>query len=446
MSIFKACDIRGVYPDEIDERAAEAIGRAVGTELDRAGCVLAGDVRLSTPPLKSAVQRGLLGAGADVVDLGIVPTPVAYWARRRMGIRGAVIVTASHNPPEHNGVKFMLGPLAVTPEDIERVRVRAEQGDFHSGRGRLSSRDVRDEYLAWLAERFEGTGAGMKALVDAGSGTASLWAPPAFRAAGYQVEELFCEPDGRFPNRSPNPSAEALGAASARVRAVGADFAACFDGDGDRVAFLDERGRAVSAEDALILLARDALGTAPGAAVIYDQKCTRMVPREIERAGGQPLMERSGHSFIKRRLVEEGALLAGEASGHFFFGELGGDDGTYAALRMGELIARGGRHLGALLGTIPPYFISEDVRVTRPAGDSERLVQHLRDAFANLPQDHTDGVRIEFEGGWALCRASVTEPAMTVRVEGDTPERMAEIRDLVLRAIPRARDGKATAE
>jgi phosphomannomutase/phosphoglucomutase len=435
VSIFKACDIRGVYPEELGVVEAEGIGRALGAELDGAECVLAGDVRLSTPPLKQALQEGLVSAGAKVLDLGIVPTPVAYWAKRRLRVRGAVIVTASHNPPRYNGVKFMIGDLPVTPDDVRRVQRRVESGCPAPGGGSVAPVEVRSDYLAWLGTRFGQSERPLTVLVDAGNGTVSDWAPEAFHSAGYRVEALFCDPDGRFPNRSPNPShPDALEAAQEEVRRRGVDFAACFDGDGDRVVFLDETGRFVPPEESLILLLRDELQRRPGA-VVYDLKCTRTVPGEIERAGGRPVMERSGHAFIKRRMLKEDAVLAGEASGHFFFEELGGDDGLYAALRMGELIASSGRPLAELTDTIPPYFISEDIRIRRPRGDAAEVIETLRERFAHRPQDHTDGVRIEFDGGWALCRPSVTEPAITIRVEGETPRRMEEIRREILEAV-----------
>lgn len=440
MSIFKACDIRGTYPDQLDETAARAIGRAVGTELDGADCVLAGDVRTSTPVLKAAALEGLNAAGCHVVDLGIVPTPAAYWEQRALGTAGALIVTASHNPPEYNGIKFMVGDLPVTPADVERVRRRVEQGDFRSGAGSAETRDVRSDYMDWLASQFERGAAGLSVVVDAGNGTMSEWAPEAFRRAGCKVVELFCTPDGRFPDRSPNPSRpEALEAAGAKVRQTGADMAACFDGDGDRVVFLDETGDYVPPEETLILFVRHLLTQHPGAGVVYDLKCTRIVPREIERAGGRPLMERSGHAFIKRRLLSENALMAGEASGHFFFREIGGDDGLYAALLMARMLAQSDQSLSHMRVGIEPYFISEDIRIRVPDGDPAAIVSAVKERFADRPQDHTDGVRVEFENGWALCRPSVTEPAVTVRVEGDSPEDLQGIRSEVLRAIEAAR-------
>ena len=258
MSIFKPCDIRGVYPSELDESIFRDIGRALGSEAresscDRPICVLAGDVRPSTPALKEAVAAGLTAAGIDVMDIGTTPTPVAYWAREELDAHAVAIVTASHNPPEYNGLKFMLGDLPVTPDDVAAVQRRVREKDFAFGRGDLSRRTMREEYLDWLDGRFAGTGRGLKVLVDAGHGAASRWAPAAFRRGGYEVVELYCDPDGTFPDRSPNPSnPKAVQEAGEHVLNSGADFGACYDGDGDRVVFLDEHGNYVPAEEAQI--------------------------------------------------------------------------------------------------------------------------------------------------------------------------------------------------
>jgi phosphomannomutase/phosphoglucomutase len=441
VSIFKACDIRGVYPNELDEAVAAAIGRAVGRRLDGGSCVVGGDLRPSTPGLMRAAIDGLREERAEVIDIGLVPTPVGFWAERTLGTDAVMVVTASHNPPEYNGVKLMTGALPVTPEEMEELGREVERQRQRNGRAgararagsRLTARDVKAAYLRWLGERFAHTGHGLKVVVDAGNGCACQWAPPALRHAGYDVVELFCEPDGTFPNRSPNPShADAVTAAAQRVKETGAGFAVCFDGDADRAVFVDDNGEFVRGEEALVLLARRVLEDEPGAAVVYDQKSALVVPREIERAGGRPLRVRTASAYYKRRLIEEDAALAGEASGHFLFRELQGDDGIYAALQMGRLIAASGRSLSELRATVPPFFITEDIRIR--CSDPEAVVERVKVAFAALPQDLADGVRIAFDGGWALCRPSVTEPAVTIRVEGDTAERRNGLRDAVLRA------------
>jgi phosphomannomutase/phosphoglucomutase len=273
-------------------------------------------------------------------------------------------------------------------------------------------------------------------VVDAGHGCASQWAPQAFGAAGAQVVPLFCTPDGTFPDRSPNPARpEAVRAARQAVRDSGADLAACFDGDGDRAVFVDERGDYVPAEEVLILLARDRLAREPGAAVVYDQKCTHQVPLQIEAAGGRPVREKSGHTFIKARLLAEDAVLGGEISGHFFFRELGGDDGLYAALWVARMLAGSGRSLARMREAIPDYYVTGEMRVPCPPGHAHAIVGAVRAAFADRPQDDTDGVRVEFEDGWALCRPSVTEPVVTLAVEGYTPQARDRIRAALERIV-----------
>jgi len=350
MSIFKACDIRGLCPGELTPGLFLSLGRALAAELGGGTCVVGGDVRLSTRDLKRA-----LCSGCDVLDLGILPTPVVYWAAKRLGADGAAIVTASHNPPEFNGLKFMLGERPVVPGDIERLRRRVEDGRFRTGDGRCEQRSVRDDYLGWLHERFGGQGDGRSCLIDAGNGCQSQWAPAAFRDAGYEVTELNCRPDGAFPGRPPDPSAPAnLERTRKEVASVRPDFAVAFDGDGDRAVFLDENGAVVESDRAIMIFVRETVRRQPGAAVVYDLKCTDRVAEEVRRRGGRPLRERSGHAFIKRRMLEEGAAFAGEASGHFFFEEIGGDDGLYAALRMGEILARNDRPFSTLVKSLPP--------------------------------------------------------------------------------------------
>ena len=437
MTIYKACDIRGKYPDEIDAPIMRQIGRALATEGEGNTFVVGGDVRQSTPELKDALCEGLTSAGSDVVDLGTVPTPAVYRGKDEMEIWGAAIGTASHNPAEVSGLKFMLGWLPPTPDAVQRLKKLIETDRLAEGDGTLTARSVKEDYLAWLKERYEGSGSRLRVLVDAGNGCASEWAPQAFRDAGYEVQELNCEPDGTFPSRSPNPSnPENLKETARAVAAANVDFGAAFDGDGDRVVFLDSHGHVVNTERAIIILARAALGDHAGGSVIYDLKCTEKVADEVERMGGRALRERSGHSFIKTRLITDKAAFAGEASGHFFFGELGRDDGIYAALRMGQVIAGSGSSLADLADSVPDFYISPDIRVSLSYEEGAAVVERLKKDFSGYPQEYKDGVRIEFDGGWALCRQSVTEPAITLRFEADTPERLEEIKKQVMEKVP----------
>ena len=437
MSIYKACDIRGKYPDEIDARTMRLLGRALATEGEGNNFVVGGDVRQSTPELKDALCEGLNGAGSDVIDVGTVPTPAVYRARDELETWGAAIVTASHNPAEFNGLKFMLGWRPPTPNEVQRLQKLVETDRLAKGHGTLTTRSVREDYLRWLKERYAGTGNGLRVLVDAGNGCASEWAPQAFRDAGYEVQELNCRPDGTFPSRSPNPSKpENLKDTARAVATADVDFGVAFDGDADRVVFLDSHGHVVNTERAIIILARAVLQAHPGGSVIYDLKCTEKVADEVVRVGGRALRERSGHSFIKTRLITDEAVFAGEASGHFFFGELGRDDGIYAGLRMGEIIADSGSTLAELADSVPDFHISPDIRISLPYDEGAAVVKRLKDDFSGYPQEYKDGVRIEFGDGWALCRQSVTEPAITLRFEADTPDRLEEIKTQVMEKIP----------
>ncbi len=432
MSISKACDIRGRYPDELDVATARKVGAALGTELDGGDFAAGGDVRPSTPELKDAVIEGLTETGSEVTDVGIAPTPAIYWAGRHLETAGTVIVTASHNPPGYNGIKFMLGDLPPSPADVNRVRRRVEAEDFISGTGSRRERTMREEYLEWLEEGFGGRLQGLRVLVDAGNGSVSEWAPEALRWAGAQVTKLNCRPDGTFPNRSPNPSKrENLEVTAQKVREADVDLGTAFDGDGDRVVFLDEHGRVVQTDRAIVLLARAALEDHPGGGVVYDIKCTDRVPEEVQRAGGRPLPERSGHAFIKTRLLREGAAFAGEASGHFFFAELGGDDGIYAALRMARLLTESGKSMSEMAAAVPDYHITPDIRIPVEPGGASEVIERVREAFSGRPQDETDGVRVDFGDGWALVRPSVTEPVVTLRCEGDSEDALERIRGRV---------------
>ncbi|MGB9620381.1 MAG: phosphomannomutase/phosphoglucomutase, partial [Armatimonadota bacterium] len=347
--IFKACDIRGVYPSEIDEDTSWRIGRAIGTILGSAEVVLGGDVRLSTPALKSALARGLVESGCRVMDVGIVPTPAFYFARRRLQTAGGVMVTASHNPPEYNGFKIVLGELPITEAELARIHVLAESGDFEQARGEIVAHDILPDYEAWLAESagrlIRDMGRVPKVVIDCGNGCYSHTAPEIYRRLSIPFVPLFCEPDGAFPNRSPNSAVSynltALCEAVAREKA---DLGVAFDGDGDRVSFVDEHGVFLPADHAIAIVARHMPdGIRPGDKVVLDQKCSAAVHDVVRALGAVPLMEKSGHTFIKTRMIIENARFGGEISGHLFYRELGGgDDGLYSAIVMTGIVGRCG--------------------------------------------------------------------------------------------------------
>ena len=362
MSIFKDCDIRGIYPTEIDETVACRIGMALAAIYPEARLRIGGDVRTSTPTLKAALITGLTDGGVTVEDLGTIPTPALYFALSQGGCDGGATVTASHNPPQYNGIKYMMGKDPVTRADIDALKDVYERGVFKVRQGRLVKRDILPEYMASLKTRFQAPKP-VKIVVDAGNGAMSTVAPEAFRQSGYEVVELFCKPDGAFPNRDPNPAEyRHLTAVCAKVVETGADMGVAFDGDGDRAVFIDETGTAVQNEKSLALFIRHLLKDNP-TPVVYDQKSSSAVKRATLAMGGTPVPERSGHAFIKRHFLEVGAAIAGEVSGHFFFGELGYDDGLFAALMMAGIVAESRKTLSGLTADIVCPPITPDLRV-----------------------------------------------------------------------------------
>ena len=441
MSIYKACDIRGIYGEDLDERIAFHIGAAIGSLLGDGDVLVGGDVRIHTPSLKCALIRGLRGR-CDVVDIGTIPTPLLFFAQRTLEIWPCVMVTASHNPPAFNGVKLMLGRLPVRPEEIAELQRRAErEAPVPSVLQGYREMDLTDRYGAWLEQTFSGItsgGAGLEVVVDAGNGCYAEIAPRVLRNLGFKVTPLFCEMDGTFPNRDPNPSAAGhLSDLSRIVVESGADLGVAFDGDGDRVVFVDDHGQAVSSDQAIVLFVRDQLTAHSGGSVVYDLKCSSIVRREIEALGGIPFMERSGHAFIKRRMIEEGALFGGEISGHFFHKDLlGSDDGLYSALRMAGLLRRTGRSLSEVADEIPRLPATPDLRIPWESSDQPRVLRRIAAHFPPERVERLDGVRVQFERGWGLVRESITEPKLTLRFEGETPSDLHDVMAHFLEPVP----------
>jgi phosphomannomutase / phosphoglucomutase len=437
MSIFKDCDIRGIYDVELNADTAYRLGRAVASRRVGQEVVVAGDVRLSTPPLKAALIDGLCASGAQVIDLGLVPTSAFYYARRARHADVGVMVTASHNPPRYNGFKVTLGDLPVTPEDLQTLAQSMVAGDFVSAPGTCHTEQVLPGYMDMLCAAFPALKA-HQVVVDAGNGSMSAVAPTVLRRVGQQVDELYCTPDGTFPNRDPNPAIPAhLRDLQARILATGAELGVAYDGDGDRVIFVDGRGRVQPADRTLVLFIRHLVRTQPGAGVVYDLKSSSVVAEEAFAAGGKPIMERSGHAFIKRRLLTEGALLGGEISGHYFFGALGGDDALYATLLMLQTLDQLGQPFAVAMDSVPEYPITPDLRLQCAPELARAILDELAHAFRDHPIDTLDGVRILFPHGWALARISITEPLITLRFEAHSPAELAEIQRQVRARSPR---------
>jgi phosphomannomutase / phosphoglucomutase len=436
VSIFKACDIRGIYGTELDAATALSLGRAVGTRYKSQLVAVGGDLRPSTPVLRDSLIKGLLSSGANVVNLGVVPTPVFYYGKDACQAQAGIMVTASHNPPQYNGFKVILGDLPVLPEDLLEIAGEMIKGQFNSGQGEYYQQTIDDDYVDSLIPAFQGL-TKRRIVVDAGNGSFWQLAPRVLKDLGQDIVPLFCTPDGSFPNRDPNPSTgKSLGALQALVRSQHADLGIAFDGDGDRVVFVDETTQVLPADRVLVLFIRSLLRRNPGARVVYDLKSTSIVADEVKAAGGSAIMERSGHAFIKRRLMTEKALLGGELSGHFFFGALNRDDALYATLLLLQVLDELHLSLSEAMATIPAYPITPDIRLTCTPEMADRIIDQVVQAFSAYPQDRTDGVRVLFPTGWVLARNSVTEPLITLRFEARTENELSELQARVRRASP----------
>jgi phosphomannomutase/phosphoglucomutase len=437
MGIFKDCDIRGVYGADLTEAEMGRIGGALAQLLQGRSIAVGGDFRTHTPQLKRALIEALLRGGAEVWDVGQLSTPQLYFSKRALGTWACAQVTASHNPPQYNGLKLMLGELPVLPEDVREVGRLAEAGAFPRGEGVLHEADTAPRYEAMLRAVHPAPLRPLKLVVDAGNGAMSETAPRVLAAMGLAVVPLFCQYDGRFPNRGPNPADKKnLTALCRAVVREGADFGAAFDGDGDRVIFVDGAGVPLMAEEAMVIFTRRLL--APGESVVYDLKCSSILRAAILEAGGVPIMERSGHAFIRRHFMQAGSRLAGEVSGHHFFRELGGDDGLFALVTMASILSDTGKDLRQLLGGVRYTAITPDIRVQAGPEEIDRVfaAMELWAREERLEPVRLDGVRLEFaDGGWLLVRRSITEPAFTLRMEAPDEPSLAALRGRAARRL-----------
>jgi phosphomannomutase len=446
-SAFKAYDIRGVVGKGIDETFAEHLGRAFGSEAVAAGekaVVVGRDGRLSGPDLVAALARGLASTGLDVVDIGAVTTPMLYYVaatRGRHGCHSGIQVTGSHNPKDYNGFKMVLAGRAIYGEDIQRLRQRIEAEDYVVGRGRQAAMDILAEYTARIVGDAR-LARPMKIVVDSGNGIPGASAPGILRALGCEVIELYSRVDGDFPNHHPDPSKpENLADLIKVVHATEAELGLAFDGDGDRLGVVTRGGNIIYPDRQLMLLVRDVLSRNPGATIIYDVKCSQRLAPVVREAGGVPLMYKTGHSLIKAKLKEIGGPLAGEMSGHIFFGErwYGFDDATYTAARMLEILSRSADP-SAVLDALPTSFSTPELNVACAEGEPPRVVAALQ-AQARFPGAEIstiDGLRADYADGFGLVRSSNTTPVLVLRFEGHTPEALARIeRDFMaaLRAV-----------
>jgi phosphomannomutase / phosphoglucomutase len=427
--IFRAYDIRGVVDENLTEEVVYELGKAIGTmahEQGQQGIVVARDGRVSSPMLGEALIKGLRGSGRDVIDIGMVPTPVLYFATYHLETGSGVMITGSHNAPEYNGLKIMLADKTLSGDDIKEIQNRTVTGEYTSGQGDLRHADISADYVRRISEDIPvALGTSLKIVVDCGNGVAGTLAPQLLNAIGHDVIEMYCDIDGSFPNHHPDPSnIENLQELIDRVKAEGADIGFAFDGDGDRLGVVDAEGNIIYPDRQLMLLAKDVLSRNQGAQIIFDVKCSRYLKSIIETNGGKPLMWKTGHSFIKNKMKEIDAPLAGEMSGHIFFKErwYGFDDALYTSARLIEIFTNSKTSPTELFAELPDGFSTPELRM--PLGEDEHVgfMEELKEKMTVSDADiiDIDGLRIEYSDGWGLVRPSNTSPYIILRFEGES--------------------------
>lgn len=466
MGLFREYDIRGIVGEELTEDVAERIGQAFATVGKARGVktVSVGrDGRLSSPALRDRLVHGLTGAGLNVVDIGVCPTPLLYFSLFQLAVDGGVMITGSHNASEYNGFKLCVGKEALHGEAIQHIGKLIEAGRFSSGSGTVSTRPLIPDYLAYLKTNFKSVRAEhLHVVLDCGNGAASLVAVEAVKQLGCRVTELYCDLDGRFPNHHPDPTVvENLQDLIKVVRRTGADVGIGYDGDADRIGAVDEKGNILWGDRLMVVYSRDILAARPGSTIISEVKASQSLYDDIRQHGGRPIMWKTGHSLIKAKMKTEAAVLAGEMSGHMFFADryFGYDDAIYASCRLIEILARAGTPLSSLVADLPATSVTPEIRVDCPDSIKFDLVSHVQARLLERGQDRTiplesglkirdvvtiDGVRVVFEDGWGLIRASNTQPALVLRFEASSPARLAAIRTFIESELEHSRHLLAT--
>lgn len=441
--IFREYDIRGVVDRDFDLSDVERIGKGFGTHLhqhDGRSAVVGRDCRLSSPGVRDALVQGLVASGVRVVDAGVCPTPVFYFAIRHFSCDGGLMITASHNPPEYNGFKVCLGPDTIFGDQIQGFRQLIEAGRFREAAGSVASVNAIEPYVDYVVDNITLDRA-VRLAVDAGNGTGGITAGPILRRLGCRPVELFFEMDGSFPNHEPDPTVpDNMKSLAETVVQNGLELGIGFDGDGDRIGIVDENGEIIHGDMLLAIFAREILKERPGSTIIGEVKCSHKLYDDIRARGGNPIMWRTGHSLIKQKLKEEGAELAGEMSGHIFFAHryFGYDDAVYAACRLLEIVARSDRPLSQYLADMPETFNTPEIRIPCREEVKFDVVEMVKQELAKECEIiDVDGVRVVFPDGWGLLRASNTGPILVLRFEAQSQTRLNEIRSLVENTLER---------
>ena len=448
--IFKAYDIRGIVGKTLTPEIVEGIGHAIGSEAkarNQQTIVIGRDGRLSGPALSAALARGIQKSGVDVIDIGLVVTPMTYFAAYHLKTHCSVMVTGSHNPPDYNGLKMVLAGETLTGDAIQQLRQRLEANNLTSGAGLYSQRDIRRDYIARITGDVK-LKRPMKIIVDAGNGIPGAYAPELYRAMGCEVTELFCEVDGNFPNHHPDPSdPHNLEDVIKALKTSDAEIGLAFDGDGDRLGVVTKDGSIIYPDRQLMLFAADVLSRNPGAEIIFDVKCTRNLFSWIRERGGRPTLWKTGHSLIKSKMRETGALLAGEMSGHMFFKErwYGFDDGLYAGARLLEFLS-GEKDINATLHGLPDAVSTPELQIKLKEGENYTLIAEMqRTAKFDNPKEiiTIDGLRVEYADGFGLARSSNTTPVIVLRFEADNENALTRIQEDFRRVILKAKPDAA---
>lgn len=437
--IFREYDIRGVVDKDLTDESVELIGKGFGTYLVQNNAkiiTVGGDVRLSTERFRKVLIKGLTSTGVNIIDIGPVPTPVQYFSMFHLNVDGGAMITGSHNPPDFNGFKLSLKNAPIYGEAIQDIRKIIESGRFAKGSGNYEKQDVIEDYVKYIKENIS-IEKKMKVVIDSGNGAASLVAHRIFRELGVETIDLFDTPDGNFPNHHPDPTVvENIQELIKTVKENKYDLGVGYDGDGDRIGVVDEKGEIIWGDKLLIIFGREVLKTHPGADIIFEVKCSQALPEMIEKFGGKPLMWKTGHSLLKKKMKETGSPLAGEMSGHLFFADryFGYDDAIYASARMVELLSKTDKSVSDLLADVPVYFSTPEIRAETETDEEKFRIAELAKKYFTEKYDviDVDGVRILFGDGWGLVRASNTQPVLVLRFEARSKERLEELKNLVI--------------
>jgi phosphomannomutase/phosphoglucomutase len=441
-NVFREYDIRGIVDRDLTEDFVHHLGKGCGTYFAEHGVktiALGRDCRLSSPSFRNVFLEGITETGCNVIDVGVVPTPLLYFALFNLNVEGGIQITGSHNPPDNNGFKVCLGTSTIYGEEIQKIRHIMESGKIVKGKGNIEKRDLTSSYKEYVLNHLSPGNVKRRVVVDAGNGTGGVIAVPLYREMGFEVIPLFCEPDGHFPNHHPDPTVpENMQSLIERVALERADLGIAFDGDVDRIGVVDDAGNIIWGDQLMIIFSRAILKESPGATFIAEVKCSQTLFDDIAKNGGKPIMWKAGHSLIKAKMKEERALLAGEMSGHMFFADryLGYDDAIYAGARLLEILSHNRESLSARLSDIPEMVNTPEIRMECPEDKKFRVVQQLVDEFKREYRViDIDGARVLFPDGWGLVRASNTQAILVLRFEASSRESLRSIQDLVMEKL-----------